>query len=110
MFESLSIKVPNLKSLNYFKTYSKVYIYLERYGFSEEGFERAAKVFKRKSKHLRAIVLKVKTLLESMNGVLESVKDVRYSDEVSESLSEIKDSEDLVKLDDTEENEFYDEQ
>jgi hypothetical protein len=71
-FSGYSIKVPNIDYLLRLKTHSAIYCYLKEWEFSDDGYEAAAKLFKRKVSNLRAVVVKVESHLVEFKKLFQS--------------------------------------
>jgi hypothetical protein len=58
-FEGKTIRIPNLHYLKRSLQFCKIWTYMKQEGFSDEGYVKAAKIFKRKNTSIRKIVERV---------------------------------------------------
>lgn len=64
VLEGLTIKIPPRQTLIKIINYIKIYCYLKSRGFSEEAYEKASKLYKKRVVSLKRIVNKVEETLQ----------------------------------------------
>lgn len=66
VLEGLTIKIPPRQTIVKIVNYIKIYCYLEARGFTDEAYDKASKIYKKRVVSLKRIVNKVKETLDKM--------------------------------------------
>jgi hypothetical protein len=69
MFNSNSIKIPDIRYLLKLKKFSKIYLYIKSYEFSEDGYLEASRKFRKPTEDLKRITGKVDTCMKQFRDI-----------------------------------------
>jgi len=69
MFNSNSIKIPDIRYLLKLKKFSKIYLYIKSYEFSEDGYLEASRKFRKPIEDLKRITGKVDTCMKQFRDI-----------------------------------------
>ena len=64
VLENVTVKMPTKKVVYKIVSYIKMYNYLKKKGFTEEAYESASKLYKKRAMALKRIVVKVEEVLK----------------------------------------------
>jgi hypothetical protein len=92
LLSSSIIKVPSLKTLLVYKSYSCIYLYLCRNHFTEKAYEDASKIFNKEISDLQFIVLKIKEAIGNMETIVKekNTVDMDKIDNIAELIKDLK--------------------
>jgi hypothetical protein len=92
LLNSSIIKIPSLKTLLVYKSYSSIYLYLYRNNFTEDAYDNASKIFNKDVTSLKSTILKVQEAIDTMEAIVreKNISDNGGVNNIAELIKDLK--------------------